>query len=248
MHKNIRVPQENWAKTAKQLRSAKRKYFLPGRASMLFEAAVLQMPKSLNLATALAVAFIVVGCAEQSVVQKPIAAVEAANSHLGRMSNVRTTAYNHREKGGRKNALGTYLSGRHVMSAAADWSRFPLGTRFRICSTREEFVIDDYGTALVGTNTIDLYKPTKLEMKRWGVRNVDIDILQWGSEEKSLAVLGPRAKHPQVQSMLVALQKKTPSRTVMVASSTKSGKKVASVKSSTSKQLSAKNSSGRTLD
>jgi len=135
------------------------------------------------------------------------------------------------------------------MSAAADWSRFPLGTRFRICSTREEFIIDDYGTALVGTNTIDLYKPSKLEMKRWGVRNVDIDILQWGSEQKSLEVLGPRGKHPQVQSMLVALQKRTPSRTVLVAStpSPKKGKKVASAKSS-SKQLSAKNSASRTLD
>ena len=213
------------------------------------------MPKCLNLATAVgAVAFILVGCAEQSVVQKPLAAVEAANSHLGRMSNVRTTAYNHKETGGRKNALGTYLSGRHVMSAASDWSRFPLGTRFRICSTREEFIIDDYGTALVGTNTIDLYKPTKLEMKRWGVRNVDIDILQWGSEQKSLEVLGPRAKHPQVQSMLVALQKKTPSTPVpfvsnATKSSKKSGKKVASNQSSAkpSKQLS-KSSSSRTLD
>jgi hypothetical protein len=129
-----------------------------------------------------------------------------------------------------------------------------LGTRFRICSTREEYIIDDYGTALVGTNTIDLYKPTKLEMKRWGMRNVDIDVLQWGSEEKSLAVLGPRAKHPQVQSMLVALQKKTPSTIVPVASqSTKKGKKVVSSANqssakSNSKQLSAKNSAGRTLD
>jgi 3D (Asp-Asp-Asp) domain-containing protein len=219
--------------------------------SMLFEAAELQMPKCLNLATAAAVAFIVVGCAEQSVIHQPIAAVQEANAHLGRMSNVRTTAYNHKETGGRKNALGTYLSGHHVMSAAADWSRFPLGTRFRICSTREEFIIDDYGTALVGTNTIDLYKTSKLEMKRWGVRNVDIDILQWGSEEKSLQVLGPRAKHPQVQSMLTALQNKTPSRTVIVASNTKSGKKVASsskLSSAKSKQLSAKNSASRTLD
>jgi 3D (Asp-Asp-Asp) domain-containing protein len=217
------------------------------------------MPKCLNLATAVgAVAFILVGCAEQSVVQKPLAAVEAANSHLGRMSNVRTTAYTRVEKGGRKNALGTYLSGRHVMSAAADWSKFPLGTRFRICSTREEYIIDDYGTALVGTNTIDLYKPTKLEMKRWGVRNVDIDILQWGSEEKSLQVLGPRAKHPHVQSMLVALHKKTPSNTVTVATtatnSSAKSKKVASspnqssAKSSTSKQVSSKTPSSRTLD
>src|SRR5205807_8943277 len=107
---------------------------------MLIEAAVLQMPKSLSLTIIVAVGCILVGCAEQSVVQKPLAAVEAANSHLGRMTNVRTTAYTRVEKGGHKNALGTYLSGHHVMSAASDWSRFPLGTRFRIIDTKEEFI------------------------------------------------------------------------------------------------------------
>jgi 3D (Asp-Asp-Asp) domain-containing protein len=167
-------------------------------------------------------------------VQKPLAAVEAANSHLGRMPNVRTTAYTRVEKGGHRNALGKYLSGHHVMSAASDWSRFPLGTRFKIVSTREEFIIDDYGTALVGTSTIDLYKPTKLEMKRWGVRSVDIDILQWGSEEQSLKVLGPRAKHQTARRMIAGLQKKAPVSRSGVASN--------------SKQVSARPSSGRTLD
>jgi 3D (Asp-Asp-Asp) domain-containing protein len=204
---------------------------------MLSEAAVLQMSKSLNLAIALAASCFLVGCAEQSVVQKPLAAVEAANSHLGRMSNVRTTAYTRKEKGGVRNALGKYLSGHHVMSAASDWSVFPLGTRFRICSTREEFIIDDYGTALVGTSTIDLYKPTKLEMKRWGARNVDIDILQWGSEEESLKILGPRAKHPTPSKMITALQKKaTPTS------------KVATTSNSTPKQTASRSSASRTLD
>ncbi len=128
-----------------------------------------------------------------------------------RIPQVRTTAYSSNEKGGKHNAIGTYLSGRKVMSAASDWSRYPLGTRFRIVDTNEEYVIDDYGTALIGTNTIDLYKTSRLEMKRWGVRHVDIDILQWGSNEQSLKVLGPRAKHRSVQKMIVALQKKTSS-------------------------------------
>jgi 3D (Asp-Asp-Asp) domain-containing protein len=204
------------------------------------------MSKSLNLTIVVAVGCILVGCAtEKSVVQKPMAAVETANSHLGRMSNVRTTAYTRKETGGIRNALGTYLSGRRVMSAAADWSRFPLGTRFKICSTREEFIIDDYGTALVGTNTIDLYKPTKLEMKRWGARNVDIDVLQWGSEQKSLEVLAPRAKFPQVQQMLVGLQHQTPSSRVAVTSSAKesspkSAKKVASSGKESSKKSAKK--------
>src|SRR5881275_3394614 len=208
--------------------------YLPGRSSMVSEAAVLQMSRSLNLTIVVAIGCVLVSCAEQSVVQKPLAAVEAANSHLGRMPNVRTTAYTRIEKGGRRNALGAYLSGHHVMSAASDWSRFPLGTRFRIVTTREEFIIDDYGTALVGTNTIDLYKTTKLEMKRWGVRNVDIDILQWGSEEQSLKVLGPRAKHQTPRRMIAALQKKAPVPASKVASA--------------SKQAAARTSSSRTLD
>jgi 3D (Asp-Asp-Asp) domain-containing protein len=201
---------------------------------MVSEAAVLQMSKSLSLTIVLAVGCVLVGCAEQAVVQKPLAAVEAANSHLGRLPNVRTTAYTRIEKGGRRNALGKYLSGHHVMSAASDWSRFPLGTRFRIASTREEYIIDDYGTALVGTSTIDLYKPTKLEMKRWGVRTVDIDILQWGSEEQSLKVLGPRAKQQTVRRMITGLQKKNVARASGVAG--------------TAKQASSRASSGRTLD
>src|SRR6202011_2057266 len=144
--------------------------------------------------------------------QQQVSHVTIQSPSAHRMQNVRTTAYTHTEKGGRHNAVGAYLSGRHVISASADWSRFPLGTRFRIVDTKEEYVIDDYGTALVGTNTIDLYKTTRLDMKRWGVRNVDIDILEWGSEEQSLKVLGPRAKHKCVQQMVLSLQKKTAPR------------------------------------
>lgn len=123
--------------------------------------------------------------------------------------HVRTTAYCQHEDGGvRINALGRSLSGQHVRSAAADWSRFPLGTRFRLATSGEEYEIDDYGGALVGTNTIDLYKNSRAEMRRWGVRYVDIDILQWGSDKRSLRVLRPRAKHARVRRMVAALQTK----------------------------------------
>ena len=161
----------------------------------------MQMPKCLNLTLAGIVACFVVGCATQS---KP----SLVN---GRMQNVRTTAYTHTERGGAHNALGTYLSGRHVMSAASDWSRFPLGTRFRIADTNEEYMIDDYGTALLGTDTIDLYKSSRLDMRQWGVLRVDIHILQWGSEEQSLKVLAPRCKNHCVRQMVASLErKKTP--------------------------------------
>lgn len=142
------------------------------------------------------------GCAET-----PKAVVSLPQGR--RIAQVRTTAYSHTEKGGKHNAVGTYLSGRHVMSAASDWSRFPLGTRFRLVTSKEEYIIDDYGTALIGTSTIDLYKPSRLDMKRWGVRHVDIDILQWGSKEESLKVLASRSKHQSVRRMIVALQKRS---------------------------------------
>ena len=161
------------------------------------------MPKRLNLTLT-----VIAGCFFASCAQQPKSKLVSVAS-TRHMQKVRTTAYTHSERGGRRNALGARLSSRRVMSAASDWSRFPLGTRFRIVDTREEYIIDDYGTALIGTSTIDLYKPTRLEMKRWGVRNVDIDILQWGSETQSLKVLGPRVKHRCVRRMIAGLQKKT---------------------------------------
>lgn len=162
------------------------------------------MLKFLRLTVFLGAAVILASCATRP---------GTARSNLSvlpphRLAQVRTTAYSPGENGGKHNAVGQSLSGHKVMSAASDWSRFPLGTRFRIVDTKEEYIIDDYGTALVGTSTIDLYKRSRLEMKRWGVRHVDIDILEWGSEEKSLRVLAPRAKHPSVQKMVIALQKK----------------------------------------
>jgi 3D (Asp-Asp-Asp) domain-containing protein len=168
------------------------------------------MPKCLNLTIAGIVACLIVGCATQS---KPTL---VSGQH---MRNVRTTAYTHSERGGCHNALDCRLSSRHVMSAASDWSRFPLGTRFRLAGTNDEYIIDDYGIALVGTDTIDLYKASRLDMQRWGVRHVDIDILQWGSEEQSLKVLAPRSKHRCVRQMVASLQqKKTQQQKELIAS------------------------------
>src|SRR6516165_5094999 len=160
------------------------------------------MSRSLNLAFAGALGCFLVGCATQS---KPTSTASSGQ----RIPKVRTTAYTQHEGGsGAHNAVGTYLSGRQVLSAASDWSRYPLGTRFRLVDTKEEYVIDDYGNALVGTGTIDLYKSNRSEVRNWGVRYVDIDILQWGSEEESLKVLAPRCKHRCVKKMVVALEKK----------------------------------------
>ena len=136
----------------------------------------------------------------------PKSTANAPTSHV-RISKVRTTAYTHTEAGGSRNAVGRRLSNNEVKSAAADWSRWPLGTKFRILDTDEVFEIDDYGSALVGTGTIDLYKSNRLAMKKWGVRSVDIDVIEWGSTEKSLQVLAPRKKNSIVRKMIFALSK-----------------------------------------
>jgi 3D (Asp-Asp-Asp) domain-containing protein len=130
----------------------------------------------------------------------------AAAAH-GKIQKVRTTAYTHSEKGGPRNAIGKRLSGSGVRSAASDWSRFPLGTRFRLVGTNEEYVIDDYGGALIGTETIDLYKTSRAAMRKWGVRHVDIQILHWGCEKESLKVLKPRSRVRIVRRMIEDLEK-----------------------------------------
>lgn len=119
---------------------------------------------------------------------------------------VRTTAYHHTEPGGRVTAMGGYLKATH--SAAADWSWLPAGTRFRIVETGEDYIVEDYGSALVGRYTIDLYKSTRKQMNAWGVRYVNIEIIEMGSYKVSLAVLKPRQKWRHVRAMVVGLQKK----------------------------------------
>lgn len=123
---------------------------------------------------------------------------------------VRTTAYTHTEADhliyGNRSALGTELrySGDYH-SVAADWSRFPLGTRFRIRGYERVFVVDDYGSALVGTHTIDLYFPDAERMKNWGLRFVDIEILSFGSFHESRKILAARAKNRYCLAMLASM-------------------------------------------
>lgn len=148
-----------------------------------------------------ALALLSASCATQTAPPK----IVMVGEHGQRISKVRTTAYTHTEAGGSHNAIGTKLSGRNVMSAASDWSHWPLGTRFRIVGTDEIFEIDDYGSALIGTGTIDLYKTNRLAMREWGVRAVDIEVLEWGSRSHSLEVLTPRKRNRRVKAMMVAL-------------------------------------------
>ncbi|MEZ5301570.1 MAG: 3D domain-containing protein [Verrucomicrobiales bacterium] len=130
----------------------------------------------------------------------------------GPRRNVRTTAYTHTEYDHRayanKTASGSTLRFGQVRSAAADWSRYPLGTTFRIVGQPYIYEIDDYGSALVGKNTIDLYRPSRASMNAWGAKNVEIEILEWGSFAESLKVMRPRSRAPHVRRMVSAIEAK----------------------------------------
>jgi len=122
---------------------------------------------------------------------------------------VRTTAYTANEPGGGCNACGERLhfGAGGSYSAAADWSWLPLGTRFRMAETGRTYVIEDYGSALVGRKTIDLFMPSGSAMRAWGVRNVNIEVLEWGSKAMSLKLLAPRQRAGYVRRMVDQLKK-----------------------------------------
>ncbi len=125
------------------------------------------------------------------------------------IDGVKTTAYcAGADNGGyeAKNALGKQLKSGAVNSAAADWSRYPVGTRFRIVETGQQYIVDDYGSALVGTGTIDLYKSSGAQVDRWGVRHVTIEILEWGSPQRSLEILKERGGMRHIREMVQALR------------------------------------------
>jgi 3D (Asp-Asp-Asp) domain-containing protein len=135
----------------------------------------------------------------------------ASNLHRNSQMRVRTTAYTHDESDhivyGVKNAIGTNLKFGNVRSAAADWSRFPVGTKFRIAGQPGVvYEVDDYGSALVGTGTIDLYKPSQSMMNNWGVRHVDIEVIQWGSYERSMRLMRDRTKWKHVRAMMEGIE------------------------------------------
>ena len=81
-----------------------------------------------------------------------------------------------------------------------------MGTKFRILGSNRLYVVDDYGSALVGTNTIDLYMPSRREMVSWGARRVTIELLEVGSYQQSLKILKPRCRITYVRRMVRDLE------------------------------------------
>lgn len=131
----------------------------------------------------------------------------------GVIRGVKTTAYTHTESDhiafGTKSAVGSRLKYGNVRSAAADWSVYPVGTTFKVEGEPFVYEVDDYGSALVGTKTIDLYRPSKAAMDNWGARKVNIQVLKWGSFSESLAIMRPRVgKKPHIKEMISEIEQK----------------------------------------
>jgi 3D (Asp-Asp-Asp) domain-containing protein len=93
-----------------------------------------------------------------------------------------------------------------VGSAAADWSRWPMGTTFRLLSTGQVYRVEDYGWALSGRNTIDLYMSNQRDMNTWGARQEPIQILHWGDPEQSLQFLQSHTDYKHIKRMVLELQ------------------------------------------
>jgi 3D (Asp-Asp-Asp) domain-containing protein len=91
-------------------------------------------------------------------------------------------------------------------SAAADWSRWPAGTVFRLLSTGQTYRVEDYGWALSGRNTIDLYMANQREMNSWGAREETIQVLQWGDPEESLQFLRSHQNYKHIKRMVLELE------------------------------------------
>jgi 3D (Asp-Asp-Asp) domain-containing protein len=93
-----------------------------------------------------------------------------------------------------------------IGSAAADWSRWPAGTVFRLLSTGQNYRVEDYGWALSGRNTIDLYMANPHEMNNWGAREETIEVLKWGDPQESLQFLRRHQDYRHIKRMVLELE------------------------------------------
>ena len=107
---------------------------------------------------------------------------------------------------GSKRAVVVSKKPPRIGSAAADWGRWPMGTTFRLISTGQIYRVDDYGWALSGRNTIDLYMANRHDMNTWGARQEPIQILQWGDRQESLCFLESKQSYKHIHRMVLELQ------------------------------------------
>ena len=108
-------------------------------------------------------------------------------------------------RGGKRAVAVTKVPPR-IGSAAADWSRWPMGTTFRLLSTGQMYRVEDYGWALSGRNTIDLYMANQRDMNAWGARQEPIQVLQWGDRQQSLQFLRGHQDYKHIKRMVLELE------------------------------------------
>ena len=107
---------------------------------------------------------------------------------------------------GGKRAVAVTKSPPRIGSAAADWSRWPVGTTFRLLSTGQMYRVEDYGWALSGRNTIDLYMANRGDMNAWGARQEPIQVLHWGDPRESLQILQSHQGYKHIKRMVLELE------------------------------------------
>ena len=107
---------------------------------------------------------------------------------------------------GAKPAVAVSKIPSRIGSAAADWSRWPMGTTFRLLSTGQMYRVEDYGWALSGRNTIDLYMANQRDMNSWGARQEPIQVLHWGDPQESLQFLRGHQEHKHIKRMVLELE------------------------------------------
>ena len=146
-----------------------------------------------------------IALAEQSDDQ-PIAYTGAPRQSFSLQTRVVTkTSKATRASRGKKVVVSKTKAAR-VGSAAADWSRWPAGTTFRVLSTGQIYRVEDYGWALSGRNTIDLYMATPRDMNSWGTRQEPIQVLHWGDAQESRRLLQPHQASKHIQRMILELE------------------------------------------
>ena len=121
-------------------------------------------------------------------------------------ASVTTTRTTKTTSKGSKRAIAASKQPPRIGSAAADWSRWPVGTTFRLLSTGQVYRVEDYGWALSGRNTIDLYMANQHDMNVWGARQEPIQILHWGDPQQSLQILQAHQDHRHIKRMVLELQ------------------------------------------
>lgn len=94
---------------------------------------------------------------------------------------IRTTSYCPQEPGGFYSCTGKRL---HRGDCAADLSIYPLGTTFDINGTT--YTVADCGSAVCGSNHIDIFCPTRREMNERGTIMADVGVLSVPQRSHSL--------------------------------------------------------------